>query len=47
MNEIDYKELNARCEKALKDIDTQDLEKWLYKSSRLIKAVSIQPVGLP
>jgi hypothetical protein len=41
MTEIDYQKLNVRCEKALKDIATHDIEKWLYKSSKLIKTVSI------
>jgi len=47
MTEIDYQELNARCEKALTDIATHDIEKWLYKSSKLIKTVSIEPEGYP
>ena len=47
MNQVDYQDLNVRCENALKDIDTHDIEQWLHKSSKLIKDVSIQPEGLP
>lgn len=47
MNQIDYQSLNERSEKALKEIDNNTIETWLHLASKLFKAVSIQPEGLP
>jgi len=48
MNQAYYEQLNERCENAIKVIDQeQDVERWVYLASKLFKAVSIQPEGLP
>jgi len=47
MTETSYIELNNRCENALNEFNNQDMETWLHRSSRLYKAISIQPEGLP
>ena len=47
MNQIDYQSLNLRCEKALKKIDNNPIDTWLHFASKLFKAISIQPEGLP
>ena len=48
MNQAYYEKLNERCENAIKLIDQEeDVERWLHLASKLFKAVSIQPEGLP
>ena len=48
MNQGYYEQLNERCKNAIKVIDQEeDVERWLHLASKLFKAVSIQPDGLP
>jgi hypothetical protein len=47
MNQEYYEQLNERCKNAIKAIDDNDIERWLHLASKLFKAVSIQPEGLP
>jgi len=47
MTETDYTELNKRCENALNELNNQDMEIWLHRSSKLFIAISILPKGLP
>jgi len=48
MNQAYYEQLNERCENAIKVIgQEEDVERWLHLASKLFKAVSIQPEGLP
>jgi hypothetical protein len=48
MNQAFYEKLNERCQNAIKAIgQEEDVERWLHLASKLFKAVSIQPDGLP
>ena len=47
MNINDFQSLNERCEKALKQVDNNPIDTWLHQASKLFKAISIQPEGLP
>lgn len=46
-NATDYVNLNNRCEFALNELEKLDIDTWLYRSSKLFKAISLQPEGLP
>ena len=48
MNQEYYEQLNERCKNAIKLIEQEkDVERWLHLASKLFKAVSIEPEGLP
>ena len=48
MNPEYYEQLNERCKNAIKLIEQEeDVDSWLHLASKLFKAVSIQPEGLP
>ena len=48
MNHEYYEQLNERCKNAIKLIEQEeDVDRWLHLASKLFKAVSIEPEGLP
>ena len=48
MNQEYYEQLNERCKNAIKLIEQEeDVDRWLHLASKLFKAVSIEPEGLP